>query len=439
MKMHEDVKLPCGVVLKNRIVKSAMSEALANHLDNATDQHVRLYRTWAQGGAALLITGNVMVDRRYLERPGNIVLEDQAGIAPLTKMATAGREGGAHIWMQISHPGRQCPKLISKSPLAPSAVQLKMLGNFGKPREMNDGDINDVIARFATTAGLAQKAGFSGVQINAAHGFLISQFLSPKVNLRGDKWGGCLQNRSRLLLEIITAIRAHVGAEFAISVKLNAADFQRGGFTLDESAQVALWLSEAGIDHLDITGGDFEHLRLFGHKGDPREVSEPDVIRSDSLSGYFTDCALSIADRLSAVQSKVSVMATGGFRSRDAIEHVLGIGGIDMIGLGRPFCTTPDIASRLLDGGNVEMPAMAPKRVEALVHGLLSRTKVYRVLRAQSEVAWFGRQIKKIANGTPRSRKVALLSALCAHMTTDVAHAKRRTSPPTEVIYTGDV
>lgn len=434
MKLDDDLKLPCGLTLKNRIVKSAMSEALADHLDQATDKHAQLYRTWAQGGAGLLITGNVMVDRRYLERPGNIVLEEETGIEPLRKMASAGREAGTHIWMQISHPGRQCPKLISKSPLAPSSVQLNLLGNFGKPREMADADIHDVIARFTTTAGLAQQAGFSGVQINAAHGFLISQFLSPKVNRRTDTWGGSLENRARFLLEIVAAIRAKVGAEFAISVKLNADDFQRSGFTLDESAQVGLWLSDAGIDHLDISGGDFEHLRLFGHKGDPKTAAEPDISQTENAGGYFTACALQIADQLSTIHPNIALTATGGFRSRGAIEKALGFGGIAMVGIARPFCTTPNLGHTLLAGGDIEMPATAPQKGASALHHVMSRFKVYRVLRAQSEIAWFGHQIRKIAEGKPASRKVSLLPALLGHMRNDMVHAKRRMSPSTESI-----
>jgi 2,4-dienoyl-CoA reductase-like NADH-dependent reductase (Old Yellow Enzyme family) len=429
MELRETLQLPCGAGLKNRVVKTATSEGLADRHDHATPGHCRLYEKWARGGAGLLITGNVMVDRRYLERPGNVVLEDESGMPALRAWAAAGTLGNTHLWMQISHPGRQCPKLVSKEPLAPSAVQLHLLGNFAKPRAMTEEDIQDAIQRFGKTAALAQQAGFTGVQINAAHGYLISQFLSPKVNQREDRWGGSLANRARLLLAVVARIREEVGAHFPIAVKLNAADFQRGGFGLEDSRQCALWLADAGVDLLEVSGGDFEHLRLLGDRGDPRTAEDPQVASGAVKAGYFTDYALAIAEALQEAGKDMPLMVTGGFRTREAMERVLALGGIDLVGLARPFCATPDLAHKLLRGEAVPADLRGPLQAGGALHRWLMRFKVYRVLRVQGEVAWHARQLAKLAQGHEPQGASSLAVALVRHMSADMAHAMRRRPP----------
>lgn len=226
--IEEPLTLPCGHTVANRICKAAMTEGLADAHDRATAAHRRLYSTWARGGAAILLSGNLMIDRRYLERSGNVVLEDDSGLAQLRAWAQTVREGGSQLWAQISHPGRQCPRLANLTPLAPSEIQLDMAGNFGKPRAATEVDIQDIIGRFAQTAALVKAAGLDGVQVHSAHGYLLSQFLSPRTNRRQDHWGGSLANRARLLLEVIRAVRARVGPAYPISVKLNSSDFVKG-------------------------------------------------------------------------------------------------------------------------------------------------------------------------------------------------------------------
>ncbi|WP_420475537.1 NADH:flavin oxidoreductase/NADH oxidase family protein [Noviherbaspirillum sp. ST9] len=431
MDLTGALELPCGARLKNRVVKAAMSEGLADRHDHATHGHCRLYENWARGGAGLLITGNVMVDRRYLERPGNVVLEDESGMSRLQAWAAAGTLGNTHLWMQISHPGRQCPKLVSKAPLAPSAVQLDLLGNFARPRAMTEDDIENVIERFGKTAALAQQAGFTGVQINAAHGYLISQFLSPKVNRRDDRWGGSLANRARLLLSIVARIRKVVGAHFPISVKLNAADFQRGGFDLADSCHCALWLAEAGVDLLEVSGGSFEHLRLLGYRGDPDTAEDPDVAANAVKAGYFTDYALAIAEALQGASKPMPLMVTGGFRTREAMERVLALGGIDVVGLARPFCATPDLADKLLRGDTARAELCVQRHADGVLHRWLMRFKTYRVLRVQGEVAWYARQLATLAEGRDPEGDSSLALALVRHMSADMAHALRRKPPVT--------
>ena len=146
--IEEPLTLPCGHTVANRICKAAMTEGLADAHDRATAAHRRLYSTWARGGAAILLSGNLMIDRRYLERSGNVVLEDDSGLAQLRAWAQTVREGGSQLWAQISHPGRQCPRLANLTPLAPSEIQLDMVGNFGKPRAATEADIQYIIGRF---------------------------------------------------------------------------------------------------------------------------------------------------------------------------------------------------------------------------------------------------------------------------------------------------
>lgn len=433
MELNQVLQLPCGARLKNRVVKAAMSEGLADRHDHATSGHARLYEKWARGGAGLLISGNVMVDRRYLERPGNVVLEDASGMPALRAWATAATQNSTHLWMQISHPGRQCPKLVSKTPLAPSAVQLHLLGNFGRPRAMSEDDIEDAIERFGRTAALAKQAGFTGVQINGAHGYLISQFLSPKVNQRDDRWGGSLANRARFLLSVVARIREKVGGEFPISVKLNAADFQRGGFELEDSRQCALWLADAGVDLLEVSGGNFEHLRLLGYRGDPNTAQDPDVAQGAVKAGYFTDYALTIAKALQDAGKAMPLMVTGGFRTRETMERVLALGGIDLVGLARPFCATPDLAQKLLRGEGTPAELLGPVHTETALQRWCMRFKTYRVLRVQGEVAWYARQLAKLAAGGEPEGASSLVLALVKHMSADMAHAMRRRPPQAEI------
>ncbi|MGI9353815.1 MAG: NADH:flavin oxidoreductase/NADH oxidase family protein, partial [Rhizobiaceae bacterium] len=338
--LAKSLTLPCGSVLRNRIAKSAMTEGLADPFDNPTKAHHTLYRTWDNGGLGLQITGNVMIDRRFLERFGNVVVEDEQAIDALKAWAEAGHSTDGQIWMQISHPGRQCQRLVNTRPMAPSAVQLKLMGLFGNPRAMTETDIADVIARYANTARIAKKAGFDGVQIHGAHGYLISQFLSSATNQRQDKWGGSVANRARFLREVIASVRNEVGNDYPVSVKLNSADFQKGGFSQEECKMVAGWLSDDGIDLLEISGGTYEQLSFLN--GPNEEVQRESTRKREA---YFLEYAKNIRDAV-----KVPLMVTGGFRSLASMESAVEQDGIDLVGLARPVCTAPHIANTLLDG-----------------------------------------------------------------------------------------
>jgi 2,4-dienoyl-CoA reductase-like NADH-dependent reductase (Old Yellow Enzyme family) len=259
--------LPCGAILANRICKAAMSEGLADVENHSTPRLEALYRRWAHSGAGLLLSGNVQIDRMHLERPVNVVLDDESGMEQLKALAKAGTEGGAHFWLQLSHTGRQVSDLINPAPLAPSCVEVDMpraLGTFAPPREMTEEEIAKTIEQFAFAAQKTKDAGFTGVQLHAAHGYLLSQFLSPLTNRRTDRWGGSLENRSRLLLNTMQSIRATVGPDFPIGIKLNSSDFQKGGFTHAECIELVKLLNHSTLDLLELSGGSLEQPKLVG-------------------------------------------------------------------------------------------------------------------------------------------------------------------------------
>lgn len=345
LTLASPLTLPCGAVLKNRLAKAPLTEGLADEMNRATQRHVALYGRWAQGGAGLVVTGNVQVDRRYLERPGNVVIDGNGGFEALQAYAKAGTQNGTHLFMQINHPGRQTPRRVCEQPIAPSAVKLNLPESaFAPPRAMTEAEIEDVIRRFAHVAKTAKEAGFTGVQIHAAHGYLISQFLTPLVNQRTDQWGGSLHNRARLLLSIVREIRKVVGPAFPISAKLNSSDFQQGGFSNTDCLQVVRWLEEAGLDLLEISGGNYEEPSMMGSKTSEGTAIAASTVRREA---YFMD----YAEQIRKV-SNMPLMVTGGFRSRAAMEAALASGALDVVGLGRPMCVETDLPNKVLAGGD---------------------------------------------------------------------------------------
>ncbi len=415
--IEQALTLPCGHRVANRLCKSAMTEGLADAHDHATAALQRLYTTWARSGAAIQLSGNIMIDRRYLERSGNVVVEDESGAAQLRAWAAAVHAGGSQLWAQISHPGRQCPRLVNLKPLAPSEVQLQLAGNFGAPRAATEADLQDIVQRFAHTAGLVKAAGFDGVQIHAAHGYLLSQFLSPRTNLRQDRWGGSLANRARLLLEVVHAVRARVGPATPISVKLNSSDFVKGGFTLEESVQVVQWLNDAGVDLLEVSGGTYEQLEFF-RQHDAAEVRDSTREREAMFLEY--------AKSIKAV-ARMPIMVTGGFRTLAGMEAALAGGHTDMIGLARPFCLDPDFPARMLAGQMTRLPVPEDRLV--LGKGWLgpnSRFSAMRALNNQAQAGWYYNQIERLGAGLAPQPGMSPLRALVAHFLHDFARAMRR-------------
>lgn len=343
--LFQPLTLPNGSVLRNRIAKAAMEENLAN-TDHAPDERLcRLYGRWSQGGAGLLLTGNVMVDGRAMTGPGGVVVENLNHFTALRRWAEAGRSHGAHFWMQINHPGRQMRANLRQRTIAPSPVPMR-LGKFSKmfdvPQEMTEHDIEDVFARYVETAIIAQEAGFTGVQIHAAHGYLLSQFLSPLTNQRTDRWGGPLYNRARLLLDILREIRSQVSRNFCLAVKINSADFQRGGFEMTDAVQVVRWLNEVDVDLVEISGGSYEVPAMQGNSTTERTLKR---------EAYF----LKFAKEIRSVAA-MPVMLTGGIRRKTIAEQVIDE-GISVVGMATALAMQPDLPNLWREGKAIDVVA----------------------------------------------------------------------------------
>ncbi|MGL1886497.1 MAG: NADH oxidase [Reichenbachiella sp.] len=334
--INDSLRLPCGVVLKNRLAKAAMTERFSYSDLKPNKKHYALYETWANEGAGLLITGNVMVDRTHLESAGNVYGRLDA-LPQLEKWANMAALNETQCWVQLSHSGRQTNILNNLYPKSASDVKLKKLGFFAKPKALKSNEIEIIIKKFIGAALVCQEAGFSGVQVHAAHGYLISQFLSPVTNLRNDEWGGTIENRSRLLISVVKGIREKVGPNFAISVKLNSSDFQKGGFDEKDSLCVISQLEKLGIDLLEISGGTYEKVEFF--------MAEDKRASTKAREAYFMD----FADKVKA-HSKLPLMVTGGISSLGFCNDSLRKGELDVIGMGRPFLLYDNFASRFLSG-----------------------------------------------------------------------------------------
>lgn len=428
--INNELELPCGSRLRNRLCKAAMTEGLGDGRNSATDAHARLYGSWAEGGAGVLLTGNVQVDRRYLERPGNVAIEgaqSNAQIAALRKWAEAGTRNDTHLWMQISHAGRQTPAAVNSEPVAPSDIGLKMPGAaFGKPRALTGAEIEDVIARFAHTARIARETGFTGVQIHGAHGYLISEFLSPDINRRTDEWGGSLENRARLLREVVRAVRRSVGDDFPLAVKLNSADFQRGGFTHEDAVQVAAMLSQEKIDVLEISGGTYEQPKLVGLDKLTLNPDRAETRRESTIAreAYFLDYARDIR-----AAATMPLMVTGGFRTRAGMDAALEADACDIIGIGRPFCSDPHIAGKLLSGDAAETPTfertlhIGPKWLKPAL-GPNSPLRLLAAMNGWGMQGWFCLQLLRMGAGEAPDTAMGVFDAFRRYQSNEAAAAK---------------
>ena len=413
MTIGSNFTLPCGVTLKNRLCKAAMTEGIADSNNFATQRHINLYKKWASGGAGILLSGNVQVDKRYLEGPGNVAIEKETyleQIDNLRKWAEVGTRNNTQFWMQISHAGRQTPGAINPNPLSPSSVQLKIPGaNYGIPTPMSVDDIEDVIERFIFVAKIAKETGFTGIQLHSAHGYLLSQFLSPDINLRDDEWGGSIINRSRLMLRIIEGCRAELGNNFPIAVKLNSADFQKGGFSDSDSVKVAKLLNDAGVDVIEISGGTYEQPRLLGIDDISvnKERSEERKPSTIAREAYFLNYAEKIQKAI-----KIPLMVTGGFRTSVAMNAALNAKACDLIGVGRPLCAQPLILNDLLAGSIQELPSY--EKTLQIGRWWLSPHSpflIIQALNAFSQQAWFYIQIKRMGDNLAPNLKLPIFKA----------------------------
>ena len=353
-----------------------MSEQLGDNHHNPKRGLETLYRTWAEGGLGISVTGNIMVDRSALGEPANVVLDALSDLKAFQRWSTAGKTGGCAIWAQLNHPGKQAPSFLAKTPVAPSAIALGkgLKKGFNTPRALEDAEIRDIVQSFAQAASLAQKTGFDGVQIHGAHGYLVSQFLSPRHNQRDDHWGGDADRRMNFLREVYTAIRTAVGADYPVGIKLNSADFMKDGFSEEESSAVVKALEQLGIDLIEVSGGTYESPSMMGHK-----VAESTAKRE----AYF----LSYAESLREIV-KTPLVVTGGFRSSAAMRNAIASGATDMVGLARPLAVIPDMPNRVLSDANYRMTLPEPTTGKPHIDRMV-----------MLGLTWFETQIRRMAKG----------------------------------------
>ncbi len=367
--LSQPLRLPCGLTLPNRIMKAAMAESLADQSSAPSEALVDLYHRWAGGGAGALITGMIGVARGINEAHA-VVVDEESDPAKLAAWARAVHWRDARLLGQIAHPGRQAPVTVTRHPVAPSALPpVRRSHAFGPSRALTAEEILELVERFGNTAALLETAGFDGVEVHAAHGYLVGQFLSPATNRRTDEWGGDLDGRARFLLEIVRRIRQRVGSGFAVAVKINASDFRPGGFDIDDSAHVVGRLGGEGVDLIEISGGTLESRSSCLSVRADDEGTDPDA--------YFAG----FAPRLRAM-TDVPLALTGGLRSRHVMEQLLADRVVDIIGLGRPLVEMPDCPQRLLDGEMERLELVGPPNPGGM-----------------GELLWYTAQFRLLAQG----------------------------------------
>jgi len=329
------ITLPNGTTIKNRFFKSAMSEGMGTKNFQPKKNIATLYKRWAEGGTGLIITGNIMVDPKGTAEPGNIVFDKNSNMEILKNWANQGQQHGAKVMVQLNHPGKQAPKTVSKQTVAPSAVPL---GNglnklFSTPRALTTNEVEELVQKFVTSAKVAKEAGFSGVQIHAAHGYLISQFLSPHDNRRTDKYGGSLENRMRFLKEIYLGMREELGKDFTIGIKINSTDFKEDGLTEEDSLKTIIELANLGLDFVEISGGTYERPAMMG------------ATSKSTNQVFFAEYSKKLKQKID-----IPVVVTGGIRSINAMNTLLNNKTTDFIGIARPLTIDPNIPNKIKQG-----------------------------------------------------------------------------------------
>lgn len=325
--LADTLTLRCGAVLRNRIAKPAMSDSLGTGDGEATPEHASLYARWAAGGLSLSIIGEVQGDPSGLENPGNLVLHPGSDLAAMRRLTDGATRDGAHLWAQLGHAGALAHDGVG-SRVGPSALDMDGLSCAELPAR----EIEALPARYAATARLAKEVGFTGVQVHAAHGFLLSQFLSPLFNRRADGWGGDIAGRMRLILQVVDAVRATVGPGYPVGVKINATDGLAGGLGEADSLAVIRALDDRGIDLLEVSEGTY-------FPGAPSS--------SEGTGGGVHDFCRRVRGEVS-----VPVMAAGGFKTRAQAAAALSEGTVDMVGAARGHVLAPDLARRWMGVGD---------------------------------------------------------------------------------------
>ncbi|KAH7131304.1 hypothetical protein EDB81DRAFT_660884 [Dactylonectria macrodidyma] len=409
--LAQPLTLPCGLTLPNRLVKAALAEQMADsqQLPN-TAQYGRTYGAWADGGWGMVITGNVQIDERYLGAPYDAAIDSTTSmsedkvVAAYKSLASVCRRAGTPTIVQINHPGRQSPlgagkrRLWSKT-LAPSAIPLNMGPDlisrlvsglvFGTPKEMAVTEIEDVVHRFANAARITALAGFDGIEIHAAHGYLLAQFLSARSNHRTDAYGGSPAARAKIVVDIIKAVRAVVPKTFCIGLKLNSVDHQTSGggsSEMEDCLQQTELIAATGLDFLEVSGGSYENPLMFtGINSAPTQSA-----RTAARESFFLDFAKEIRARL----PNMALMVTGGFQTRQGMEVALEE-ACDMVGIGRPSVLNPSLPANIILNNEVQQADAKMFRKRVPTPWLLKKIAP-KSIGAGVESVWYNNEMKKM-------------------------------------------
>jgi len=375
-----------GRTAKNRFLKAPMTERLCDwNTDDGDDdirgrgypseEYTRLYQRWGEGEIGVIVAGNVMLRYDAVEAFGNPILQDDHDnrTAAFRRVARAAQAHGSLFIAQLSHPGRQGGAALNPHPVSASDVQLQIVwaGNtFNKPRPLTVPEIKQMVQLWGETAFLCHRSGFDGVQIHCAHGYLLAQFLSLTTNKRTDEYGGSLENRSRIVFEIIAEVRRRVpDPTFIICVKINSVEFQPGGQTPDDCKELCLKLEEARVDFVDLSGGTFEG-RAFEHKKESTRARE----------SYFIE----FAEMIRPLLRETKVYVTGGFRTASGMVSAVADGACDGVGIGRPLGAEPFLCREILSGrvtGVIENLVPLPQNTQG------TGTQLHQVARGEALVS----------------------------------------------------
>lgn len=405
--------LPNGVELKNRIMKAAMEENMADSaaINHPTPQMDRLYRAWAEGGAAMVLSGHVMIDPFAVGAPADLILtKETSGSESDSRwksMIDSARLNNTRFLLQLNHPGRQARKgtglpTYGASPIAVSAgVGSSAL--FETPIEMTEEKIQDIISRFAWTAKKAEELGVDGIEIHAAHGYLISSFLSPKSNVRQDRWGGTRENRARILFETIRAIRAATKPTFIVGVKINTADFQRGGFDAQDLHWTVEQLNGLQIDFVELSGGSYEAPAMMGATKTQVQKAQSTLARE----AYF----LQAANELKHVV-RMPLVITGGIAAKPTLDAVIASSDNVLAGIGSAMGVYPDLPNRWQKGEEVG--------VELAASWVLPRN-----LGSVAKIAQVQQNLHRIGDGKQTSSDIWPVCAMIATVREEATHLKQ--------------
>lgn len=367
----QPLQLPCGLVLPNRLVKCPMQETLAQgpYFDPPIDTFQNLYTKWATSSYGLLITGQVQVDRRFLSIAGDVCTHERSldpdVLDKWKQWARIAQQDGTPCIVQLAHPGRMSPAGAGIRPrdmpaLCPSAVPVVAGDSWldkvardhvlGTPKAMTLQDIDDVVDMFVHAAIVARDAGFAGSQLHGAHGFLLSQFLSPHTNRRTDEYGGTPEKRMKLLQRLVIGIREVCPRPYCLSVKLNSADYMDKGAGLEqeEGLEQVRWLAECGmVDFVEISGGNAESKASALHSSFDKRTMDKAPAKSESTrirEGFFTE----FAEKVQGLKSPIPIQLSGGFRSRTGMADAVDSGVCQLVGLGRAAVLEPELPRKLL-------------------------------------------------------------------------------------------